>query len=194
MQCLCCVSVYVSIHKDPRLLWLVEDLYPVVVSVTDINMAGCVDCYGMRTLELPCLVSFSSKGLDKVPLAVEYRNTAITILKYVQEVAAVDAHTDWDTECSHSRSSLADFSQQLTTRTEDLDSVVAEVSYIDIPSPVYCYAIGKLKLSWATAFAANRTGEGQVNVQDLDSVVISITHVDLLVGGVESGCKWCFKP
>ncbi len=187
------LCVYVSIHKDPRLLWLVEDLYPVVFSVTDINMAGCVDCYGIRFLELPCLVSSSSKGLDKVPLTVEYRNTTSTLFKYVQEVVAVDAHTDWATECSHSRSSLADFSQQLTTRTEDLDSVVAVVSYIDVPSPVYCYALGKLKLSWATASAANRTGEGEITVQDLDSVVTCITHVDLLVGGVEGDCPWCVK-
>ncbi len=115
------------------------------------------------------------------------------MFKYIHEVVTVDAHTDWVSECSHSRSSLADFSQKLTTRTEDLDSIVEAVGYIDVPSPVYCYTLRRMKLSWATAIAAKRTGEGQVTVQDLDSVVVCITHVDLLVGGIECDRTWCVK-
>ena len=79
--------------------------------------------------------------------------------------------------------------QEFPPSREDLDTMIGAVSHIHLPSAVTGYAIWIFKLSLATAKGA---GECEVRVQNLNAMVIGISHIHLIVTSIEcddSGMK-----
>jgi hypothetical protein len=70
--------------------------------------------------------------------------------------------------------------------------MVTLVSHVHIPSSVTGYATWITKLSLAAALLPKGAGEGEVRVQNLNTVIVSVPHIDLVIASIKcnaSGIK-----
>ena len=75
--------------------------------------------------------------------------------------------------------------QELPLGCEDLDAMVVLISNIHLSSSVISYILRPIKLSLTTAFIPKGTREGEVRVQNLYTVIVSIRNIHLIIGCIE---------
>jgi hypothetical protein len=72
--------------------------------------------------------------------------------------------------------------QILPFSSKDLDTTV---SHLHLPGTVAGYAVWITKLSCATALPPKGTGEGEVGIQNLNTVITNVSHIDLVIAGTK---------
>jgi hypothetical protein len=75
--------------------------------------------------------------------------------------------------------------QMLPIGCEDLNAMVTPLSHIHIPSVVTGYAMWTTKLSFATTLLPKGAEEGEVRVQNLNTVIVSVPHIDLVIASIK---------
>jgi hypothetical protein len=58
-------------------------------------------------------------------------------------------------------------------------------SYVHVPSAVTGYAAWTTKLSLAAAILPKGAEEGEVRVQNLNTVIVSVPHIDLVIASIK---------
>ena len=88
---------------------------------------------------------------------------------------------------NNAKISLSLFSIQIQFNSirEDLDAMVVMVSHIHLSSIVTGNTTGIVKLSLATARLSKSAGESKVRVQDLNTIITAVSHIQLLIDGIE---------
>jgi hypothetical protein len=63
--------------------------------------------------------------------------------------------------------------------------MVITVSHVHIPNSVTGYATWITKLFLSDALLPKGAGEGEVRVQNLNTVIVSVPHIDLVIASIK---------
>jgi hypothetical protein len=63
--------------------------------------------------------------------------------------------------------------------------MVIMVGHVHLSSAVAGYAVWCIELSCATATYPKGAGEGEVRVKNLDSMIITVPHIDLVIASIK---------
>ena len=178
--CVSKINQYISPHKVIIIIAIIVSthtlkyLETIVVTVTNINKTIPVHCYSTRLNKLSRFHSRGSKRSQEVTITGEQWNTMVILLTDIHYIIGVNGDTSGPSQFPITFTFLPKPPQEVSVFCKDLDTIVHNITDVHIPYAIKHNIPGVLELTFGTALAAV---ECQVSIQDLNSVIRTVTYI-----------------